>query len=687
MHRNARLTLLLLAAIALAAFLPYARTLDYGFVYDDVPVIAEQASLHTPGGLTRAFTLPYWPANKWAASGLYRPVAQFAYAALWNAGGGRPALFHWYAVLLHVAVSLALFVLLQRALPRWAAALGALLFAVHPVHVEAVANIVGSAEVLAGLASLGFAFVLWRGEREVAPGAPLRWDCAFLAALLYALALGAKETAAALPAMGLLVWWGWRARSTRSEASAPAASDDPVADARGAAPLTLRDALRRGWRVWLLCTVALGLIAVARYRVLGALAPDGSVVAYGIRGLSPLHRVEIMVGTWPTVAELLAWPSRLSMFYGPALVAPRAGEMMRALLVLAVALAIVVLAVRAARRGERRPAAALGWMTLAFLPASNLLVPTGQVLAERTLYVPSIGALMLAAWLLDAGARRMPRAERGVPLLAGLASTLAVAGALGTASGSANWRDNLTLFQSGVAAAPREYAPYFAVGSKILNAGDTTRALPYLERAWSLYPHDPSLALTLAAPLVRAGKQERALAITRSAAAENPGKAVLRTYFLGLLFDVEGPDSVIATLRRTPRPDPLGAPSVLILSRAFSARGLGDSATAALGAGVREYPRDAGLRYLYASSLYSAGRARSAARELDTAAALGGVAPGPVALLRARVLLALGDSARARDAVRLARSAMPENAAASALERSLAMRDNGAGSPRKSPSR
>ena len=51
-----------------------------------------------------------------------------------------------------------------------------------------------------------------------------------------------------------------------------------------------------------------------------------------------------------------------------------------------------------ARRGDRRPLVAIAWVAIAFLPASNLLVPTGQLLAERTLYLPSVGVALLVAW-------------------------------------------------------------------------------------------------------------------------------------------------------------------------------------------------------------------------------------------------------------------------------------------------
>src|SRR6185312_12124675 len=161
--------------VGTVAALPYLRTLAYPFVYDDGSIIVANTALHTPAGLIKAWALPYWPPAVSGPAGLYRPVAQFIYAALWNVGGGRPLPFHVWAVGVHIAAALAVFALAPRV-----ALCGALLFAVHPVHVEAVASIVGSADALATLLALGFVLILLGARDRGAPDEPLGWRTAVL---------------------------------------------------------------------------------------------------------------------------------------------------------------------------------------------------------------------------------------------------------------------------------------------------------------------------------------------------------------------------------------------------------------------------------------------------------------------------------------------------------------------------
>lgn len=98
----------------------------------------------------------------WAATGmetyLYRPLAVLTYALNHAVSGLEPWSYHLVNVVLHARVAVMVFRLgrLWR-LPLAVAGLGALLFAVHPVHVEVVANMVGRKDLLATAFVLGMA--------------------------------------------------------------------------------------------------------------------------------------------------------------------------------------------------------------------------------------------------------------------------------------------------------------------------------------------------------------------------------------------------------------------------------------------------------------------------------------------------------------------------------------------------
>src|ERR1041384_4548644 len=153
-----------------------APSLGNGFVYDDVPAIVENPLLHS-----LANSAHVWVSSYWRAGPLYRPLPVQLFALEWWVGAGAWLVYR----------------LPRRVLPAGAALAAAALFAAHPVHVEVTANAVGQNELLAAL------FVLLAVERYLAwresggLGAPRRGALA----LLYLLAIAAKETGYVLPAL------------------------------------------------------------------------------------------------------------------------------------------------------------------------------------------------------------------------------------------------------------------------------------------------------------------------------------------------------------------------------------------------------------------------------------------------------------------------------------------------------
>src|SRR4029453_12824878 len=93
------------------------------------------------------------------------------YVLQWSAGGGAPWVFHLCSVVLYAALCTVMLALLLEMLRPVPAMIGASLFAVHPVHVEAVANVVGQSELLAALALVGACVLYVRARRAGALGA------------------------------------------------------------------------------------------------------------------------------------------------------------------------------------------------------------------------------------------------------------------------------------------------------------------------------------------------------------------------------------------------------------------------------------------------------------------------------------------------------------------------------------
>jgi hypothetical protein len=477
-------------ALVIAAIVPYLQTLAFGYVLDDTYAIRGNATLNGWSSLGGVW-LEQFGGDAGPFFGLYRPLTATLFAVVWNGGGKWPLWFHVMAILLHVAATLLVWRLLQRAVARGPALLGTTWFAVHPVHVEAVANITNTSEVLVAIWAILLALHL---QRRAATEEPLSWRAALVAGALYLAAMLSKESGAMAAPVALLVAWGWQ---------------------RDPAP-SVSWIVRRWWRVFVTFTVAVLLVAIMRSLVLGGPVTGQPIAALGIVDMSAAERISAMMSLIPKIALLLLVPPGLNPHYGPSTFpASRAAVAMLGVLLLFAAFACAVVL---ARRRDRRLIVALGLTVLAFLPASNILVATGQVLAERTLYLSSVGMAMAVAALLERMARfaetrpRTPAWVRAVSLAFLLLTALNAANAI---RWTGHWRNHETLFARMIAADSRGYAGYWLAGVEATLQKRPAEGLALFERAYALEKRDRGLVLDYGASLTNHGHRERAAAVYR----------------------------------------------------------------------------------------------------------------------------------------------------------------------------
>src|SRR6266566_5162500 len=159
---------------------------------DDLYIIVWNPLVHSVQGTWRAFTGPYWPPD--LGGQMYRPLPLASFAVDWAIAGGHPAWFHAMNLLWHAGMAV-LVAAVARRWADWATALGAgLVFAVHPAHVEAVANVIGLGELMA---AAGVCLAVY--------AAVVRQDVWWSGAALV-LGLLSKENALVAPA---LIVWAW----------------------------------------------------------------------------------------------------------------------------------------------------------------------------------------------------------------------------------------------------------------------------------------------------------------------------------------------------------------------------------------------------------------------------------------------------------------------------------------------
>ncbi len=453
-----------LALIVLAVG-PLLPTLRATFVYDDTTIIRDNVLLRGWGALVHVWSQPYWPGDGVDALGLYRPLHIALLATVWNMGAGSARWMHVYALLLAALVTLTLWWLLRRGAGAAASLAAAAWFATHPLHVEAVASVANTSELVVVLCTIGIVWVL-RRTLPTPERATRDWTRAAMVGVLASSALMAKESGLLAVPLAALTVWGWR---------------------RDTPPLAAF--LTSNMRAWLAASVAVIAVLLARLVVLGAPVSHGSIAAQGIGTLSGGERVTAMLSLWPRIVEMLAWPSALSPYYGPTIFpAQRVGL---ALLSVMIAAALAGLCVVFARRGDRRPLVALAWIALTYLPASNLLAATGQILSDRTLFGATVGVSLGLAWIVD----RLPAFGRKVALV--LLALLIARGAVVGVTYAVAWTSHRTLWARLAEVSPNEHLSYKLRGMDARARGDNANAMVLLTRALAMAPSDRQIRFEL----------------------------------------------------------------------------------------------------------------------------------------------------------------------------------------------
>lgn len=468
--------------VALLALVTYLPSLGNGFTLDDADVVRDDERIRDLRAVPELLTQPYLT-HVPAARSPYRPLTSVSYALSWSLGNGQPFGFHLTNVVLHVlACVLLLGVLTALGAPNQGATLGAAVFAVHPVHVEAVAGVVGRADVLVATWVLA-ALLLWLSEGVSKAGRVAG------VALIYLLALASKESAVVLPALLVL--------SVVLKGGETAVRKAVV----GTLPA--------------LAAMALSLVAFlgARRAVLGGVV-QLDVASY-IAMLSPTERATTAVANLGELLRLLVFPADLAPDYGPEVILPAGAGDVRfwgGVAILLGGLGLVVSGVRRPEGGRLWIAGCVAWIAIAYALLSNLLLPLPMWMAERTLYLASVGVALGVVGVVRAVQTEHPRLQ---PAVVASMLLLIVTGGVHAGRHSALWRDDTTLFTDFAERHPESFRAQWWVGSRFVDAGDTERGLEWLGRAHEANPNDALLALDYARTLLIAGRSTEAEAIVR----------------------------------------------------------------------------------------------------------------------------------------------------------------------------
>jgi tetratricopeptide (TPR) repeat protein len=343
----------------------FANSIGNGFVYDDLAVIEGNTRLEDPWDLKAFFTTSYWDEDKDA---LYRPLTIWSWALDQGFFGAGPLPVHFSNVLFGSLVASLVYVFLFfHFRNRSLALVAALLFGLHPVHTEVMANGVGRSEIMSTFfllvaAILHVAASSRQTARFLVPAA-----CAYLVAMLF------KESAAVLP--GLLVLVDWLVIEKGS----------------------IKVAVRR-WRGYVFYAAALVVFLLIRSSVVSSGLPPVQEVMQSLDGPARvLYASKVLLAylaqlsfPWTLLAEYSDYRNPISVSASDPGV----------LLSIVTWILLAVVGYRLLRRGTLPPAFGIAWFFVAVLPVSNLLFPIGTVRADRLLFLPSLGFCVAVAWIL-----------------------------------------------------------------------------------------------------------------------------------------------------------------------------------------------------------------------------------------------------------------------------------------------
>jgi protein O-mannosyl-transferase len=426
------------ALLLVLAMLLYGNTLVNGFTMDDELYIFRNPAVTSPSvhGLFEATK----------ANNVLRPFTFATFALNWVVGGGHPSGYHLFNLLLQAAVTLLLYLVLRKlleAVPQAAtiAFVTALLFAVHPIHTEAVASIAGRSELLA----VGFLLGAWLLHLHDRP---------ILALVCFVLALLSKESAVVL------------------------------------LPLVLAGDYARGklkplHRYVLIAGIALVYLALL-WKVQGGRFGEKGIdfldnpLAHLPASLRILNALRI---AWKYVG-LQVYPATLSCDYSYNAILLFGNLRHTVLPTLTAALVLALWSLAIWRRKNEWFLAGAIYLG-GFAVTANILVPTGTIMAERLAYLPSAGFCLLVALIWIRLEERNRRAAWAVLAIVVLALSVR------TVIRNRDWRDNFSLFSAAVKAVPRSAKMHANLGGQYMNRGQLDAAQMELQTALGIYPDSP----------------------------------------------------------------------------------------------------------------------------------------------------------------------------------------------------
>jgi protein O-mannosyl-transferase len=564
----------ILAALCLVAFLAYARTLSFDFVYDDDAQVLRNPWIRDWSQVGNFFFSDVWSFSSTSpgSTNYYRPLHMVAHAVGYTISGLQPYGFHLINILLHSLSTLLVALFAYRLTrDRLVGAASGFLFALHPVHAESVSWVAGITDPLCAVFYFGALTICLNEDQSKGK------KIGFLSALMFLGALLSKEMAFTLPLM--VVW--------------------------------LDGCLKRKlyWGRYATMMASFGIYAVFRVHALGGFSVNQLQMNLSFH--DRLLSSAVLLGEYLAKAFV---PFNINAFhvFHPTVSVSDYRFLLSVLVILGLAWAAWIF------RNDRRMLFLIGFMPISLLPVLNLNGIGESIFADRYLYIPSLASCLLISLLIQKTAKvAIPKfdiSERKI--IFGMAGGICLVYAYLLYGTSLRRRDNITLYTETLKRSPdsanfaaalgwhyfeagqikdaeywirrseenwkRSYIKrasqlrglYVGLSSVYLREGKPQEAMECLDKAHAIDPGDPGVLQNMAAALILTKNFGEARKACEAAISANPRNENSYNNLAYVFLQQNEPDRAIENAQKAIKIFPKFADAYLNLARGYAAKGL-----------------------------------------------------------------------------------------------------------------
>jgi len=412
------------------SLVPAFQTLSFNFTFDDFPRLVENPRIKNIINIKEYFSRATWPGN------LFRPIEEFSYSSTYAIAKLNPSYYHLVNILIHALVCISIFFLIKELFDQHKAFLISILFALHPLHSEVIANISYRTESLATLFII-LALIAALKQKKI------------IYMLLFLLALISKESGIHLLFLTPLVLWRNAEDKTQIK------------------------------KYLLLCIVPILVYSALRYNALdGKIFIEKAVKMHdnplikidpGVRILNSIS----LLGRYAFLSFVPFHLSAVSSF--PKMIPFRSISLISNFDIFQISFLLIIIFFAFKSKEIKFW---LLWFIFSLLITSNLIMPIGTIFADRLAYLASLFACGI---IVEICYRSLKKPHNVVYILASLFLILSY-------KNIAHWRDNYTLFAHEVINSPRASIAHRIYGKELLVRNKSIEAIKHLKVAKELYP-------------------------------------------------------------------------------------------------------------------------------------------------------------------------------------------------------